>query len=207
MGIMVCPDKTVKDSAQTAIILAGGMARRMGNGCDKAFLNIGGKPIIHRQLDILKRIFKTIIIVTNSPDRYKYFKDIKLVCDVVRKKGPLGGIYSGLLASNSFYNFVVACDIPFINAELIKQMITLKDGFDIVVPRIKNRYEALFAIYSKNCIEPICKAMKKDKLKVSELFGSVRVREFADCEIAKFGDSGLLFMNVNTKEDVCKIAP
>ncbi|MDO8525689.1 MAG: molybdenum cofactor guanylyltransferase, partial [Candidatus Omnitrophota bacterium] len=107
----------------TGIVLAGGKAARMRGSCDKAFLKVGGKTIIDRQLKALRNIFKEIMIVTNSPDRYKDRKGVKIIPDLVREKGPLGGIYSGLSASGSFYNFVTACDMPFINEGLVKYMI------------------------------------------------------------------------------------
>ncbi|MDP3786541.1 MAG: molybdenum cofactor guanylyltransferase, partial [Candidatus Omnitrophota bacterium] len=100
---------------------------------------------------------------------------------------------------------VVACDMPFINTGLIEYMITLKDGFDIVVPRIGGKYEALFALYSKNCVKSICEAVEKDRLTVRGLFADVRVRELAGEEIMKFGDVDTMFMNMNTKEDLCRI--
>jgi molybdenum cofactor guanylyltransferase len=187
-------------------------------GRDKAFLKINGEALIERQLRLLKGVFRNIIIVANSPQKYADLKSVnpvreqtafsngvKMVRDVISGRGPLAGIYSGLLASGSFYNFVVACDMPFINAGLIKYMITLKDGFDIVVPRIGGKYEALFAVYSKNCARPISEAIKKDRLTVRGLFADVRVRELAGDEIMKFGDADTIFMNVNTKKDLCRI--
>jgi len=193
------------DPEMTGIVLAGGKATRMGGACDKAFLKIDNETMISRQLMVLKQIFKEIIIVTNSTNSYKDTKGVTIISDIIQERGPIGGIYSGLLASGSFYNFVVACDMPFINAELIEYMITLRDGFDIVVPHIGGKYEALFSIYSKNCIRPINQAMEKDRLTVRELFAGVRVRELAGEEIMRFGDADTIFMNVNTKEDLCRI--
>jgi molybdopterin-guanine dinucleotide biosynthesis protein A len=83
----------------TGIILAGGEASRMGGTFDKAFLKIDKKPIINLQVGTFKNIFKETIIVTNSPHRYKNLKDVMLVPDIILGLGPLGGIYSGLLAS------------------------------------------------------------------------------------------------------------
>lgn len=193
------------DPEMTGIVLAGGRAARMGGACDKAFLKIDNETIIDGQLKILKQIFKEMIVVTNSANSYKDIKEVTVIPDIIRERGPIGGIYSGLLASHSFYNFVVACDMPFINAKLIEYMITLKDGYDIVVPRIEGKYEALFSIYSKNCVRPISEAIEKGRLTVGELFTDVRVREVAGDEIMKFGDADTIFMNVNTKEDLCRI--
>ena len=182
----------------TAIILAGGKSSRFGQ--DKAFIRIKGKPLIKRQLKFLKRIFKRIIIVSNRPDKYK-FKGIKVVRDIIPHRGPLGGIYSGLMASSSFYNFTLACDMPFINVRLIKYMIGLKDGYDVVVPRLKKGYETLFAIYSKNCIKPIENRLLKQNFKIRSFFTDVKVRTITQKEIAQFDKEGLCFININTPKD------
>ncbi len=175
-------------------------------GRDKAFLKINGEALIERQLRLLEGVFRNVIIVTNSPQKYTGFKSVKIISDVIPGRGPLGGIYSGLLASDSFHNFVAACDMPFMNIKLIKHMITFKDAFDIVVPRIDGRYEALFAVYSKNCVKPIHEAFKKDNLRVRELFGKVRTKEITGGQIKRFGDPKVLFMNVNTKKDLCRMS-
>ena len=129
----------------TAIILAGGKSSRMGR--DKAFLKIEGVPMIRRQLKLLRKFFKKITIVTNSPHKYK-FRNVKIIKDIVPGQGPLGGIYSGLMASKSFHNFVLACDMPFIDLSLVRYMCKKARGYDVIIPKIDNRYETLFCIYS-----------------------------------------------------------
>lgn len=183
----------------TAIILAGGKSSRMGY--DKALIEIEGVTLIKRQLKLLKRFFKEIIIVTNSPQKYR-LRGVKLIKDIIRGKGPLGGIYSGLIASSSFYNFVFACDMPFINSGLIKYMVSLKDNFDAVVPKPKKGYEPLFAIYSKDCIPKIRAIMRTGNLKVLNLFKKIKIRELKKKELSRFRDPLSLFMNINTKEDL-----
>ncbi len=78
----------------TGIILAGGENRRMGS--DKAFLVIDGRPIIEHILSVFKGLFEKIIIVTNSPERYKSY-DVAVFSDALDVRGPLTGIYTGLL--------------------------------------------------------------------------------------------------------------
>lgn len=185
----------------TAIILAGGKATRM-RGQDKAFLKIGNIPLIKRQLRLLKRYFKKIIIVTNSPQRYKNLKGVEVVTDIMPYQGPLGGIYSGLLASRHNYNFVVACDMPFINLDLIKYMSKKMDGFDVVVPKINNRYEPLFCIYSRNCLKYIKELLDKKIFKIRKFFSKVRVKEITKHQVQQFASPEVIFANINTKEDL-----
>jgi len=192
----------MKNSAQTAIVLAGGMAGRMGTGCDKAFLKVNNEAIIDRQLKTLKQIFKEIIIVTNSPDSYKDIKGVTIVSDVVRDRGPIGGIYSGLIASSSFYNFVIACDMPFLNESVIRDIIENKNGYDVVVPKIDERCQPLFAVYSKDCISVIEKMLKRGDLKISNLFDKVKTLFISRTEMGKFDKQLSYLMNINTKDDL-----
>jgi molybdopterin-guanine dinucleotide biosynthesis protein A len=188
----------------TAIILAGGKSRRMGNR-DKAFIEIEREPLIRRQLRLLKKDFKKIIIVANAVDKYKGFKGVRVVPDAVAGQGPLGGILSGLLASGERYNFVVACDMPFINRPLIKYMQMVKTGYDVVVPRLNNRYEPLFGIYSKSCSKSIKSLLDKKILKISRFFPKVKVRKISRKEISQFGRPEEIFMNINTPIDLSKL--
>ena len=185
----------------TAIILAGGKSSRMGH--DKAFIEIEGVSLIRRQLALLRNLFKKIIIVTNEPQRYR-FKGIKIVKDIIAGRGPLGGIHAGLRASDSFHNFVMACDMPNLNSGLIRYVIQEKDNFDVVVPYVKRRYESLFAIYSKNCIMPIYNALISKDLKIRNFFKAVKVRIIEATEIRKFGNPDILFANINTPSDYDK---
>ena len=69
-----------------------------------------------------------------------------MVTDTYPGKGPLGGIYTGLGAAESFYNLVVACDMPFLNQTLLDNMIQNSANFDLVVPRLGNMVESLHAV-------------------------------------------------------------
>lgn len=185
----------------TAIILAGGKASRM-DGVDKAFLKIGKDTLINRQLRLLRRFFKKIIIVTNSPEKYKKIRGAKVISDFLLQRGPLGGIFSGLSVSDDHYNFVVACDMPFINTELIKYMYRQSKGYKVVVPYVDNRYEPLFAIYSKDCLSPIEKLLNDGVFKISKFFSKIKVEKVGASEILKFGQPEELFANINTLQDL-----
>ena len=187
----------------TAIILAGGKSSRMG--ADKAFLKIGNQSLIKRQIGLLRKIFKKIIVVTNSLPKYRGYKGIKIISDIIPHCGPLGGIYSGLVVSNSLYNFVVACDMPFINLGLIRYIIKNRDNYDIIIPKIDRKYHPLFGMYSKNCLPIIEKALSKDKLNVSSIFPKLKTAFISRQEIERFDKLLLSLVNINTQDDLAKI--
>lgn len=188
----------------TVIILAGGKSRRMGKR-DKAFMEIGGEPLIKRQLRLLKKDFKKIIIVANAVDKYKAFKGVRVIPDVAADRGPLGGIWSGLLASPDRYNLVLACDMPFIDPHVIKYMRLKAAGYDVVVPRIDGRYEPLFGIYSKSCLRFIKPLLDKKDLKIRGFFSKVKVKEIGRKEMSRFGDPDKIFMNINTPDELVRL--
>jgi len=187
-----------------AIILAGGKSSRMGYQ-DKAFLKIGRTSVIKRQLTLLKKYFKKIIVVTNSPSNYKRLRGVTVVSDTIPGCAALGGIFSGLLSSPDNYNFILACDMPFINIPLVKYMYKNSSGYDLVIPRVNNRYEPLFGIYSKQCIRQIKPLLAKKIFKISKLFPRVKIREISKGEIAKFASPKEIFMNINTPDDLSKV--
>jgi len=147
------------------IVLAGGNGTRLNR--DKAFLElIENKTIIENIVNCLKGVFSEIIIVANNLEDYK-FLGFKVVPDLVRGKGPLGGIYTGLKTSKEEHNFVLACDMPFVNVDLVRYMLKFKD-FDAVVPRFNGYTEPFHAVYSKNVLPMIENQIKKDELRINE---------------------------------------
>ncbi len=101
---------------------------------------------------------------------------VKVVSDIFPASGSLGGIYTGLLASDSFYNLVVAADMPFLSVPLLRYMIEISPGYDFVLPRIDGLFEPLHAVYSKNCAAPIGAILGQGKRVIVELFNYVKVR-------------------------------
>jgi len=186
----------------SCIILAGGKSSRFGY--DKAFAKIGDLTIVESLFFPLSLIFKKIIVVTNFPEKYRAFP-VQIVTDKIRERGPLGGIYTGLLASESERNFVVACDMPLINPRLVSYLAAIKEG-QVVVPRIADKLEPLFAIYAKSCLPAIEKQLTAGKNKIQDFFAEVAVRYVAQEEITKFDPTLTSFLNINLQKDLKKIS-
>lgn len=183
----------------TGIILAGGGNTRIGT--NKALLKIGEKSIIENTVSVLSPLFDSLIIVTNSPENYE-FLGIPMIPDVEPGKGPLIGIYSGLLASQDKWNFAVGCDMPFMSRELIRYMQEKCDDSDVVVPRLDGYYESLHAFYNKSCLEFIKGQIDQGNLRINSLFSALALCEITRQEIKRFGDTHTLFFNINTLSDL-----
>ena len=106
------------------------------------------------------------------------------------------------MTSDSPYNLVVACDMPFLNQDLLRYMIQLSVDFDLVVPRVNNYVEPLHAVYSRSCLAPIEDMIAQGKLSVNKLLDLVRVKYVEAEEIDRFDPEHLSFFNINTKADM-----
>jgi molybdopterin-guanine dinucleotide biosynthesis protein A len=187
----------------TGIILAGGKASRMG-GINKAFIEVGGERLIDRTMRIYRSFFREILISTNAPLEYLEF-DARIVTDIHRGKGPLGGIHAGLLHADSEQAFVSACDMPYLSEVFIGHMIAQAQGYDLVVPVSANGFESLHAVYSRRCLPVIESQIERGELKVSLLFRKFKTREIPADEIRRFDPEGRLFANLNRPEDLKSI--
>jgi molybdopterin-guanine dinucleotide biosynthesis protein A len=187
----------------TGIVLSGGESRRMGT--DKAFLKINGVPMIDHVLKALRSVTDRVIIVTNSPQSYAAY-DACVVTDAMNKRGSLIGIYSGLLYSTDEYNFVVACDMPFLNSGLISHMAGLAGEYDVVLPKIGEFVEPLHAVYRRSLLPLIEEHIRQDVRQIKRLFNDVRVRYVTEAEIDCFDPKRLSFKNLNTPEEYKEVA-
>lgn len=183
----------------TGIILSGGKSSRMG-GRNKAFLNVEGERLIDRNVRLFKSLFDDVIIVTNSPLDY-VDQDVRIVTDIIRGKGALGGICTGLFFASSSRAFAAACDMPFLNRDFISYMIRETGDHDIVVPFVSKGYQPLHAVYSVRCAKEMEKQMKTDNLKVSSFYGKFRLRKITEDEIRPFDPEGKIFFNINSERD------
>jgi len=187
----------------SCIVLAGGKGLRLGQS--KALEIIGDRSLLQRVVFSLSFFKSDIIIVTANKQSFSQLIDypkLRVVTDIYPGKGPLGGIYTGLVASDSFYNLVVACDMPFLNQALLRYMIQISASFDLVIPRLGNVLEPLHAVYSKGCLAPIEGLLKQGNLTVTELTNLVRVRYVDAVEINRFDPKHLSFFNINTEADL-----
>ena len=187
----------------SCIVLAGGKGLRLGQ--DKALETVGNKSLLERVVSNLSLFNCDVIIVTAGEQSLLQSIDypmLRIVTDTYPGKGALGGIYTGLAASDSFYNLVVACDMPFLNHDLLHYMIQLSPDFDLVVPRLGNMVEPLHAIYSKGCLISIESLFKQGNLSITALFTLVRVRYVEAEEIDSFDPKHLSFFNINTEADL-----
>ena len=191
------------NSVITAAILAGGASSRMK--CDKALLPYRGERFIERIFRQLSGIFPEVILVTNSPEMYR-FLPCRIVADIYPGMGALAGIHSGLTHGASAYVFVVACDMPDLNGRLIQLLVSRAEGVDVVIPESENGLEPLHAIYGKGCLTAMNEALLSGKSKIVACFGQLKVDVVSRREIAAIDPAFSSFRNINTPEEYFRIS-
>jgi len=189
----------------TGIILAGGKSSRIG--ANKSQMKIGEGHLIDRVLNTLSQFTSSILIVTTGDQAgfsISATPGARWVKDIYPGKGPLGGIYTGLMHAETSYSLVVGCDMPFLNIGLIKYMIGGASGFAAVAPKIGWMIQPLHAIYSKSCLPSIEVLIHEDQLQIIKLFNLVNTRYVTEKEIDQFDPDHLSFLNINTEGDLLK---
>ncbi len=191
--------------AVASIVLVGGKSLRLGK--DKIFETIDGENLLQRVVTRLAPLTDRIILVAAPgqpiPPLPPHLKTSKVV-DIYPGKGSLGGIYTGLSASDCSHSLVVACDMPFLNLALLRHLIRLCPRYDAVIPRITKLLEPLHAVYSKSCLAAIEVLLQQNNLRITDLFNQIRVRYVEEDEIDRFDPERLSFFNINTAADLEK---
>jgi molybdopterin-guanine dinucleotide biosynthesis protein A len=186
----------------TSVILAGGKNLRLGR--NKALEAINGTSLIERVIDRLKPLSEKILIVTSAGQAiFPFPEGAEVVEDLEPDKGPLAGIYTGMLASSSSHIITVACDMPFLNTELLRYMLEICGDYDAVVPRLDDgKVEPLHAVYSRSCIDKMRTQLGKGVLKVYVLLKSINVRYVETHESRKIDPDLLSYFNINHQSDL-----
>jgi molybdenum cofactor guanylyltransferase len=180
-------------------ILAGGRARRFG-GQDKSRLIVQGRPIIERQIDVLRSIADDIFLVGHDPERFADLS-VPVFPDVVSGAGALGGILTALESTTADRVLVVACDMPFLVTELLRALTVLAETGDGAWVRTTRGPEPLLACYRQSARSRIREAVEAGELKAAALGDRLQLRELSEEDLAAFGPVNRLLANLNTPED------
>ncbi|MGE3538540.1 MAG: molybdenum cofactor guanylyltransferase [Candidatus Tectimicrobiota bacterium] len=187
----------------TGVILAGGQSSRMGQ--NKALMSLGGQCLIERVAQVLRSVFAHCLMVTNTPDLYAEL-GLPMVGDVWPGKGSLGGIYSALYHSTTPYCLVVACDMPFLHAAMLRYLSAQRAGYDVIIPHVLGELQTLHALYHTTCLDAITPRLEANRLRIVDFFPDVRMRTVTAAELRPFDPELRAFQNLNTPEEFAAAA-
>ena len=167
-------------------------------GIDKALAEIDGLPMALRVADILRTVCGAVSIV-GDPELYSHL-GLPVVPDNHPGQGPLAGIEAALTATNSDSNLIVACDMPSLNTELLRDLLQTLDGTgcDCALPRHPNgQVEPLCAAYHRRALPSVRRALESGVRKVTDALRPLAVTYVPAGSIESFA-------NLNTPDDLRK---
>lgn len=182
----------------TGVILAGGNSSRMKS--NKALLPYCGERFIERIYRQLSDIFEDILLVTNTPEVYR-FLPCSTVPDIYPGLGSLAGIHAGLRNSKTPYIFVVACDMPNLDMALIRCLVGSINGQDVIIPESDGGLEPLHAVYGKSALPVMEEALAKGNRKIVACCAKLNATILHRDAVAMIDPEFRSFANINTPED------
>jgi molybdopterin-guanine dinucleotide biosynthesis protein A len=178
-------------------------------GEDKALLEVEGRSLIEYVLDAARDVAEETLIVASDRPEYERF-GARVVPDRYPQSGSLGGIYTAVSEATSDRCLVLACDMPFVNRELLRAMVSLDRPYDVLIPSLSGdrsnqgdgeTLETLHAIYARSCLPAIERQLNAGVFKVIGFFSEVNVLKLDEHEIRAHDPQLLSFFNANTPEE------
>ena len=183
------------------IVLAGGKSRRLG--VDKALLSLGGAPLLQTVVQGVSLVCHRVIVAVDRPGRYRRLGlPARFVADASPGLGPLAGLQSGLQACATAHAFVVACDLPFLNEELLRYMAGLPRSYQALVPRAAGRDHPLHAVYARSCLPEVDALLAAGGGSMQQLLDRLDVRRLDERDLRRFDPDGLSLLNLNEESDL-----
>jgi molybdopterin-guanine dinucleotide biosynthesis protein A len=184
----------------TGYVLAGGASKRMGRS--KAHLLIGHETMIERQIRLLRSLCGSIAVL-GPPEEFRGI-GVPVFADSLPGRGPLAGLYTGMLHTHTDYNLFLSCDLPFMKVHFLRYLCgrALESGADATVPESReHRFHPLCAVYRRRALWAIRASLLAGRNKASSFFSRVSRRVLTTGEIARAGFGLRVFDNMNTPED------
>lgn len=183
-----------------AAVVVGGKSRRMGQ--PKAFLELAGIPMIERVLAALRQLTAEIHLIGDERAPYAAY-GLPHHGDLL-PGGALAGIHSAIFHSEQPYTLVVACDMPYLNVDLLRAMAKQTEAGqrDVIVPTVAGYPQGLHAIYHQRCLAPIERRLRADLRRVIGFYPKVAVDYWDETRWQEHDPAGRSFINLNTPEDL-----
>ena len=186
----------------SGVVMAGGKSRRFGQ--DKAQVRLMGQPLLFRVAELLMTVCQELIVV-GPPERKLLLPEARVIQDSFPDAGPLSGLHAALNRARHRWSIVVACDMPLLNPALLRYLLSLREGYDVVLPSHGGYTQHLHAAYSKNCLPHIEAQLAKGDYKIDRFFPAVRVRYVDEPELRLYDELLRSFFNVNTPEALAEV--
>jgi molybdenum cofactor guanylyltransferase len=190
-------------------VLAGGRGTRFG-GEEKALAHLGGTTIIDRIRRTFEQADVELHLITNSPAQYRWL-GLPIRGDAIRGRGAISGVHSALRWARDRHHshaLCVACDMPFLRPPLLRHLLDLAASSlaDVVVPESRGPlgFEPLCAVYATSSCEALVESLREGTCSLAASISRLRVETAGLTDVERFGDPDVLFLNVNTREELSR---
>ena len=184
------------------VILAGGLSRRMGR--DKAQVELGGEPLLARQVRRWRAHFPSVWVSVDRPGRFDTYGAGEL-CDLrPGNQGPLAGLEAAFLGTEAERVFLTAVDLPFAEPELAGRVLEALECHQVCCLRWEDgRLEPLFAAYRRSCLPAVQACLEEGRRSFRGLLERVDCCYLTPAQLPGAALERMLF-NVNTPEELCQ---
>jgi molybdopterin-guanine dinucleotide biosynthesis protein A len=191
------------------VIIAGGFATRFEGG-DKAVADLAGVPMLRRVADRLAPVVDHLVVNCRheqvprfEPAFDGYDHPVSYAEDPEPDQGPMAGIRTGLRGVDSEYAAVVACDMPYVDADLVSYLFERAAGHDAAVPKLDDGwYQTTQAVYRASAMADACdRALARDDHKILAPLEELDWVVVSEAEMRERASTDT-FRNVNTREEL-----
>ena len=183
----------------TGIVLAGGQSKRLGTA--KALLRLGNETFLERAVSVLRGACQHVIVVSDPRSPVTSVPGCTMATDERPGLGPLGGLVTGLAASDDEWHLALGCDLPLVKLGILRLLMAESSATEAVVPRAGGRLQPLLAAYSRACLGPARAALDSGRRTMTALLDQVRVKIVEEAQLRDADPDLVSFTNVNTWDD------
>ncbi len=192
------------------IILAGGLAKRMGGG-DKCLLPLAGKTLLQRTVERAQPQVGSLLLNANGNSLRFARTRLPVVPDVFPNNlGPLAGVHAGLKRMsadnpNAEWLASFASDTPFFPTDVVTRLLeaAVTSQKQLAVAASKNRTHPIFALWHASLLEKIEQQLQSGE--APRLQDWIKQQKMVTVEFA--ADTYDPFFNINTPQDLYAAEP
>ncbi|RKX61015.1 MAG: hypothetical protein DRP37_04570 [Thermodesulfobacteriota bacterium] len=190
------------NSSRSAAILAGGKSQRFGS--NKALAPWFTGHVIDAVAQAAMSACREVIIIANEPEPYSC-SGLPVFPDILPGLGPLAGLQSALRHAKEERIFLLGCDMPLLNSELINMMWEIPTWAPVVIPGTPRGLEPLHAIYHKSILPIVDNRISAGSLSLQSLLKDIPCHIVSSADILKICPSFKCLTNANTPEELAKL--
>lgn len=178
----------------SGVVLAGGLARRMGNQ-DKGLIIFDGKALVSYALEAMEPVVDELLINANrNLPEYEKFSYPVITDQTDSYDGPLAGIYSAMLSANHSILLVMPCDSPMIKSEHLSTLVSelAANNADITVAFDGARLHPVFLAIKTDLKDSLQAYLESGQRKIDRWLEQHKLIK------VDFSEQPNIFININT---------